>query len=276
MAAPFDLRRVLLILLVTGTVLVLMFPIIWMVFASIRPTAETLASPPVWWPRDVTLDAYRRLFADPEEIRYFVNSYVISLSTAALTLLLGAPAAYGFSRFRIKGATVILLAILGLQMMPNVSFILPFFTLARLVGVYNTYAGLVIANSAFTLPVAIWLLKGFFDSIPKDLEEAGMVDGCTRAKALWLIVIPLALPGLVSTAVFAFLFAWNEFLFAVVLTSGDSVAPLTIRMSQFFTQYGREWDGIMALNVIASLPLIVVFVIMQRWVVSGLTGGALK
>lgn len=253
-----------------------LFPIVWMVFAAIRPTAETLAFPPVWIPRDISFEAFRKLASDSRELRYFANSYIIAGATALLTILLAAPCAYGFSRFRIKGAPYMLLAILSLQMLPTVALILPFFSMARALGLYNTHLGLIIADTAFTLPVAIWLLKGFFDSIPSALEEAAMVDGGTRFQAMLFIILPLAMPGLVSAGVFAFLWSWNEFLFAVVLTSGEGAAPLTIRMSQFFTQYGRDWNGIMALNVAASIPLLVFFIFMQRWVISGMTGGAVK
>jgi ABC-type glycerol-3-phosphate transport system permease component len=256
--------------------LVVLFPIYWMILASLRPTAETLSFPPLWWPTEIDLSAYRKLFNDPKELRYFLNSCVIAGSTSGLTILLAAPSAYGFSRFRIAGARVILLGLLALQMLPAVALILPFFTIAKWLGLYNTYWILVFADTAFTLPIAVWLLKGFFDSIPTALEEAAMIDGCGRARALWYIVLPLALPGVVGTAVFAFLWTWSEFLFAVVLTSDPSVTPLTIRMAGFFTQYGRDWNGVMALNVLAAIPLVIAFVVVQRWVVSGLTSGAVK
>lgn len=253
-----------------------LFPIVWMVFAAIRPTTETLAYPPVWIPREITFEAFRELASDPEEIRYFANTYIIAGSTAVFTLLLAAPCAYGFSRYRIPGATILLLGILSLQMLPTVALILPFFSMARSLGIYNTHLGLVLADTAFTMPIAVWLLKGFFDSIPTALEEAAMVDGGTRLQAMLYIVLPIAMPGLISAGLFAFLWSWNEFLFALVLTSGEGAAPLTIRMSQFFTQYGRDWNGIMALNVTASVPLLAFFIFMQRWVISGMTGGAVK
>jgi multiple sugar transport system permease protein len=279
-ARTFDARlrlgRLLNIAGVLLVLLVMLFPIIWMVFASIRPTAETVASPPVWLPREITFAAYAKLFTDSRELGYFINTYIIALATAALSIVLGALCAYGFSRFRIRGASFILLGILALQMLPSVSLILPFFNYARALGIHNTYTALIIADTAFAMPIAIWLLKGFFDSIPTALEEAAMVDGCTRLRALWHVVLPLALPGMVGTAVFAFLWAWNEFLFAVILTAGPAVAPMTIRLSQFFTQFGRDWTGIMALNVLASIPLVAAFVFLQRWVVEGLTAGAVK
>ncbi len=273
---PSNRERIALIVCVVIVTFVTLFPVIWMIFAAIRPTAETLAFPPVWIPREITFQAFADLFANPGELKYFANSYIIALATAGLTILLAAPCAYGFSRFRIRGSTALLLGILALQMLPTVALILPFFSMARALGIYNTHLGLVLADTAFTLPIGIWLLKGFFDSIPSALEEAAMIDGGTRLQALLLIIVPLALPGIVSTGVFAFLWSWNEFLFALILTSGDGAAPLTIRMSQFFTQYGRDWNGIMALNVVASIPLVVFFVFIQRWVVSGLTGGAVK
>jgi multiple sugar transport system permease protein len=255
---------------------VVLFPIVWMVFASMRPVSETLHDPPVWVPREITFAAYRNLLSQPKQIGYFVNTYIISLSTAFLSISLGALSAYGFSRFRIKGAKYILLALLALQLLPNVSLVLPFFNLSQALHIHNTYFAMIIADTSLALPIAIWLLKGFFDSIPASLEEAAMLDGCSRLQSLWHIVFPLALPGLIGTAAFAFLWAWNEFLFAVVLTIGPEVAPLTVRMSQFFSQYGRDWTDIMALNVIALIPLLIAFIWLQRWVVEGMTAGAVR
>lgn len=270
------LGRVLNFLGLSAILVIVLFPIIWMVFASIRPAAETLRSPPSWFPQEITFAAYGDLLSDSRQMGYFLNTYLIATSTAALSIILGALCAYGFSRFRIRGARFILLGILALQLLPNVSLLLPFFNLAQFLRIHDTYAALIIADTAFALPIAIWLLKGFFDTIPVALEEAALLDGCSRLQCLRYIVLPLALPGLIGTGIFTFLWAWNEFMFAVVLTSGPEVAPLTVRMSQFFSQYGRDWNNIMALNVIASLPLLVAFIWLQRWVVAGMTAGAVK
>jgi multiple sugar transport system permease protein len=257
-------------------IVVTVFPIVWMVFASIRPTQETLSIPLVWLPREIRLDAYVLLLSDPRQLRYFINTYVIALSTAGLSIALGSLAAYGLSRFRIRGGQAFLLLILSLQMLPAVSVIIPFFNMAQALRIHNTYLALIIANAAFALPISIWMLKNYIDSIPVELEEAAMVDGCSRLQMLGRIVLPLALPGLIGTAAFAFLAAWSEFIFAVVLTSGPSVAPLTIAISQFFGQFGRDWNEIMALNVMATIPLLVIFIFLQRWVVQGMTAGAVK
>jgi multiple sugar transport system permease protein len=257
-------------------IVITIFPIVWMVFASIRPTQETLSIPLVWLPREIRLDAYVLLLSDPRQLRYFINTYVIALSTAGLSIVLGSLAAYGLSRFRIRGGQAFLLVILSLQMLPAVSVIIPFFNMAQALRIHNTYLALIIANAAFALPISIWMLKNYIDSIPVELEEAAMVDGCSRLQVLGRIVLPLALPGLIGTAAFAFLAAWGEFIFAVVLTSGPSVAPLTIAISQFFGQFGRDWNEIMALNVMATIPLLVIFIFLQRWVVQGMTAGAVK
>ena len=266
-------------LLMTTTffaVIVIVFPIIWMIFASIRPVEETLTIPPIWFPKHITLEYYRELLGDSRQVHFLTNGYIISIMTAGLCLGLGSLAAYGFSRFKIRGGRFILLGILALQMLPKVALIIPYFDLALRFRLFNTYSVLVIADSSFALPITIWLLKGYFDSIPKDLEEAAMVDGCTRLKALYRVVLPLAMPGLIATGTMAFLWAWNELLFAVVLRSGPDVAPLTIGISEFFTQFGRDWARIMALNTIGVLPLMVVFILLQKWVVQGMTSGAVK
>jgi multiple sugar transport system permease protein len=255
---------------------VTLFPIYWMFIASVRPTAETLSSPPIWFPKVITFSGYKDLLTNSRQLRYFTNTYVIAFSTAGVSIVLGSLAAYGFSRFKIAGGQVLLALIFSLQMMPSVALMIPFFDMSLALGIHNTRLALILADTAFALPISLWILKSYFDSIPVDLEEAAMVDGCTRLQALWRVVLPLAVPGLIGTGTFAFLWAWNEFMFAVVLTSGPDVAPLTIAISLFFTQYGREWNSIMALNVIATLPLLLIFIFLQRWVVQGMTAGAVK
>jgi multiple sugar transport system permease protein len=255
---------------------IVLFPILWMVLASIRPVIETLHNPPIWLPQNVTFAAYRKLLTDRTQLSFFANTYVIAIGTAVLSTGFAALCAYGFSRFKLRGARLILLGTLALQLLPNVSIVLPFFNISQQLHIHNTHFVLIIADTAFAMPIAIWLLKGFFDSIPMEIEEAALVDGCSRFQSFRHIVVPLARPGLIGTGVFTFLWAWNEFLFAVVLTSGPDVAPLTVRMSQFFSQFGRDWNSIMALNVIALLPLFAIFIWLQRWVISGMTAGAVK
>ena len=174
------------------------------------------------------------------------------------------------------GGRIMLLGIMALLMLPTVTLIVPYFRLAHLVGLYDSLLGLIIVNTAFILPISIWLLKGYMDAIPIDLEEAAMIDGCTRLQAMWKILVPLTVPGIISTGTFAFIFAWNEFLLAVVLTDTPDAQPLTIGLAAFFGQFVRDWNSIMALSTITSIPLMIIFVVFQRWVVQGMTSGAVK
>jgi ABC-type glycerol-3-phosphate transport system permease component len=263
------------VLLAISLVIVL-FPIMWMVFASIRPVSETFGTPPAWIPREISFEAYEEIFFDPRQQRYQVNTYIIALSTAFLSVGLGSLAAYGFSRFRIRGAGFILLAILAVQMLPGVSIIIPFYNMARWAGIWDTYLAMILADTAFALAISIWLLKGYVDSIPTDLEEAAMVDGCNRFQAFYNIVLPLLAPGLVGTATFAFLYAWNDFVFATILRDGHELMPMTVAIGNFFTSHSRDWNSIMALNTMATLPLVAIFVFLQRWVIQGMTAGAVK
>ena len=258
-----------------GAVLVL-FPIFWMVLASVRPVLEVLAYPPQWIPRQFTLEYYRQLFDSSEYVQYLKNSYIIATGTTLWSLLLALLAAYGFSRYKVPGGRAILLAMLALYMMPGVSLVLPYFRISMSLHLYDTRLGLILAYSSFVLPMATWLLKGYMDSIPFDLEEAALVDGATRLGAMRRILLPLIAPGLVATGTMGFLSAWNEFFFAVVLTTSIKAQTLTVGIGRFFGQYNRDWNGIMALTTFASLPILLGFVLVQRWVVQGMTAGAVK
>lgn len=269
-------RQVLLILVTGIGAAVVLFPIIWMVFASIRPVQETLASPPKWIPHEITTRFYRELLIEGKSRRYLLNGYIVSIGTTAVSLGLGSLAGYGFSRYRIKGGAMMLTALIGLRMLPGVVIIIPFFKLVQMFHLFNTYTGLILAMAARTLPMTIWLLKGYTDSIPRALEEAAMTEGATRIGAFYRVVLPLVAPGLLATGVMAFIGAWNALLLPIVLTSGEKVAPLTVGIALFFGQFGREWGQIMALNTLGVLPLMFVFIFLQRYVVKGMTSGAVK
>jgi ABC-type glycerol-3-phosphate transport system permease component len=254
----------------------ILVPIVWMVSASLRPIKEILAYPPTLLPKTLTFQYFERILTSPQYQRYFMNSAILSLVTLALALVLGSLAAYGFSRYRIPGGGAMLMSILALLMLPQVTLIVPYFRLAHLAGLYDTLPGLIIVTAAFLLPMSTWLLKGYFDSLPIELEEAAMVDGCVRIQALWKIVLPLATPGLIGVGTFVFIGSWNEYLLPVVLTETPRAQTLTVGLAAFFGQYVRDWNGIMALSTLASLPLVVIFVLLQRWVVEGIGSGAIK
>jgi len=254
----------------------ILVPVAWMVSAAVRPIKEVLTYPPVLWPKSFTLAYFARILGDPKYQHYFTNSIALSFGVLLLSLFFGSLAAYGFSRFRLPGGQVMLMAILSLLMLPRVTLIIPYFRLAHVVGLYDTVPGLIVANTAFLLPLSTWLIKAYLDSIPHELDEAAMIDGCTRLQTLAKVVAPLAVPGIVGVAAFIFIGAWNEYLLAVVLTETTHSQTLTVGMASFFGEYVRDWNGIMALTTMTSLPLVVVFVFLQRWVVQGLGTGALK
>jgi len=262
-------------LTVLSTVLILV-PVAWMVSAAVRPIREVLNYPPVLWPRSITFVYFERILNNPTYRSYFTNSIELSLGALILSLFFGSLAAYGFSRFRLPGGQVMLMAILSLLMLPRVVLIIPYFRLAHVVGLYDTVPGLIVANTAFLLPLSTWLIKAYLDSIPHELDEAALIDGCTRLQTLWKVVAPLAVPGVVGVAAFIFIGAWNEYLLAVVLTETTHSQTLTVGMSSFFGEYVRDWNGIMALTTMSSLPLVIIFVLLQRWVVQGLGSGAIK
>ncbi|MGH2458036.1 MAG: carbohydrate ABC transporter permease [Chloroflexota bacterium] len=253
-----------------------LFPIVWMVLAAIRPIGEILADPPLLIPHQVTLEYFQRILGSSDDRHYIANTCVVAFATVTITVGLGLIGGYGFSRFSLPGGRALLMAILALWLLPPVNVIIPYFILAHTFRVYDSVIGLIFGDTAFTLPIAIWLLKGYIDAIPVDLEEAALIDGATRPGALLRILVPLIMPGVIATATFTFLVAWNEFLIAAVLTDTAASKTLSIGLAQFFGQYVRDWNSIMALSTVSTLPVMLLFVFLQRWVVQGLTSGAGK
>ena len=260
----------------TVAAIILLIPVVMMINASVRSILEILAYPPKLIPEQVTLEYYQKVINNKENLLHFRNSAILSVSTVTISITLGYLAAYGFSRFRLRGHNAILLGILGILMIPRVLLIVPYFQLAVTFNVRDTIIGLVMVNVAFTLPIAIWLLKGYLDSIPIELEEAAMVDGCSRLHAVWKVLVPVSLPGIVGIGTFVFIAAWNEYILAIIMTDSPASQPLTVLLAQFFGFVARDWSSIMALSTLASLPLVVLFVVFQRWVVQGMTSGAVK
>lgn len=256
-----------------GLVFVL-FPIFWMIGAAIRPIAEVLADPPIFIPHQVTLAYFANIAGNSDYRHYFLNSCILAAATLIVTVGLGLLGGYGFSRFHLRGGQAMLLGIMALWMLPPATLIIPYFRLAHDFHVYDSLLGLILADTAFTLPISIWLLKGYLDAIPIALEEAALIDGSTRLQALWKVVVPLTLPGIIGVGTFTFIAAWNEFLLAVVLTDTTASQTLSVGLANFFGQYVRDWNSIMALSTISTLPVMLLFVLLQRWVVQGLASGA--
>lgn len=263
-----------------GAILVMVvlvgFPFYWMVVTSLKGPTEIFAPVPRFWPESPTLQNYRHVLTATPFPRYLMNSLVVSTATMAISVLIAVHAGYALSRFRFRGHRVIQISILLAQMFPPVLLIIPLFNMMKSLHLVNTYPSLVITYCAVALPFSIWMLKGYFDSIPVQLEEAALVDGCTRLQALFRVVIPAATPGIAATALFAFIIAWQEYLFALTLTKSATMRTLTVGISMFLGFREVLWGQLMAAAVMVTLPVVVFFMYLQKYLVHGLTMGSVK
>jgi multiple sugar transport system permease protein len=251
------------------------FPIVWSVMNSLKTEQDVLAYPPKFLFAP-TLDAYRDvLFGSGSILPNLLSSFIISIGTTIVTMIMAVPAAYALARLRVPGKRFAGFYVLATQMLPPVGIIIPYFLILRNIGWMDTYQGIILIYLSFSLPFAIWLLVSYFEDIPFEMEEAAYIDGASRWKTLWRIIIPQVRGGIAVTVVFVFLNAWNEFLFAVVL-SGNTVRPVTIAMFNFVSVEQTLWTKLAAVSVLAMLPVIVLGIVAQKHIVKGLTVGAVK
>ncbi|MEZ5666039.1 MAG: carbohydrate ABC transporter permease [Alphaproteobacteria bacterium] len=255
--------------------LFVLVPVGWMVSVSLKPTTEPFAVPARLWPQDPTLDNYATAFR-PEFQDYFLNSLIVSLSTVAITVTLGLLAAYAFSRARLAVITAMMSLVVLAQMFPHSAIIIPIYKMMRGADLLDTYASLIVAYVSVTLPVAIWMLHGFLAKLPVALEEAAGIDGAGPVRVFLEIVVPLARPGVIATAVYVLIVTWQEFLFALSFTSTKEMRTLPVGLNDFIGQYGIRYGELMASSVMVSVPVIAVFFLLQRYFVAGLTAGAVK
>ncbi len=263
-------------LLVVVILVLSVFPVLYAFFTALTPARELFVLPPKILPRHWTLDPYGAVFQHREYLRYFLNSLVIAGGTTALCLILASLAGYGFSRFWIPAKRVVLAAILLLEMFPGVILLTPYYRLSQDLHIYDTYIVLVLIDSGLVLPISIWLLKNFFDTVPASMEESAMMDGSSRLQALVYVIAPLARPGLIAVAIMAFLTAWNEFMFALILTNSPTVSPLTYGLAELFGQYNVQRNIVMAITMLSVFPLLLIFIFLQRHLVRGIMGGSGK
>ena len=253
------------------------FPVYWMVATSLKSSKDIFAVPPHLVPSPPTFVAYLSAVIHNAPIhRAIFNSAVISVGTMVLTLALALPAAYALARLRLRLAALVMLLLLISQMLPQINLAVPLFVLFKYVGLVNTYQGLILADTVFVLPFAIIILRPFFLSVPRDLEDAAMVDGCSRPSAFFRVVLPLVVPGLIAVGALAFVLVWGEFVFALTLMTSNDLYPITVSLNRFIGQYGTQWNKLMAVSTTVALPILITFVALQRYIVSGLTAGATK
>jgi ABC-type glycerol-3-phosphate transport system permease component len=251
------------------------WPLYWALLASFTPESRLFASPsPV--PRTLVLDHYRALFGGRAFWTPIRNSLIVAGATTAIAVVLGALCAYALARLRFRGKTPALAFVLAVSMFPQISIVSPLYLGLRELGFLNTYAGLVLPYLTFAMPLAIWLLVGFFRQLPPELEEAGAMDGAGRLRTLWSIILPLSGPGLGTTAILTFLYSWNEFLFALSFTLGPERYTVPVAITLFRGQYQVPWGQILAAAVVATAPVAAIVFAAQRRIVAGLTAGAVK
>jgi multiple sugar transport system permease protein len=257
-------------------VLAYLFPVYWMVTTSLKSYRDIFALPPKLFPLPLVVTSYdTQVLHNPALLTVFLNSVVISVGTMLLTLLLAVPGAYGLSRLKLRGSGIILLILLIGQLLPSIVIAGPLFLTFSRIGLLNTHLGLILADTTFTLPFSVVILRPFFLSVPSDLEAAAKVDGCTQVGVLWRIVIPYVRSGIITVAVFAFLIAWGEFVFALSLNTKTN-QPVTVALNNYIGQYGTQWNDMMAVSTVVALPIILIFAGLQRFIVGGLTSGAIK
>ena len=256
--------------------LAVLFPLAWMLSTSFKTEPETFRTPPTWIPLEPTFEPYLSIWRIKNFARYFANTAIVAVSATVLSLLLAVPASYGFARFRFRGARLLMSFILVTQMLPSVLLVIPYFTLMRVVGLLNTHLALVLAYASFSLPFSTWMLQGFFGTIPKQLDEAAMVDGCSRLQAIARVVVPLAVPGLGATSLFTFLLAWNHYLFALTLATRESMYTISVGLGAMIGEFRIAWNELMAAALLATIPTLIVYAFLERYFVQGLMGGSVK
>lgn len=266
-------------LVIVGSVLVVLiclFPFWWMVLSSVKTLRELYTVPPIWWPETPTWENYRKVLFESNIPRYFLNSIIISVGSTGLALILAIFASYGFARFNFRGKPLLQSLVLVGQLLPTAAIIVPLFITLRVLGLVNTYWGLILVYMIITLPLSVWMLTSYFKNIPVELDEAAIIDGASRLGCLFRITLPLSLPGLASVMVYAFVTTWNEFIFALCFATDSSVKTLPIGLAEFSTEFNTDWGAVMAASVVMTLPIAILFLSMQRLFVGGLTAGATK
>lgn len=255
--------------------LCLVFPFLWVVLTSIRPEADLFTDTLRLIPRHVTFGKYTALFGSAF-LRYIFNSVLVATTSTMVAVVVAIFAAYSFSRYRFRGKTTLLGFFAFSQLFPFVVLLTPLYIFFYKLHLVNTYLGLIIAYTAIGLPFCVYMLLGYFQSVPVSLDEAALIDGCSTSRVVFRVVLPVAWPGIVATAVYVFIQSWNEYLFALTLMTDDPKKTVPVGLANFFGQYTTDWGAVMSASVIATVPTLIFFLFMQKQLVAGLAAGAVK
>ena len=252
------------------------FPVLWMIFNSFKSNTEIFSLPPSLLPKVFNFDAYRSIFSSQDKIRFFINSYFVAIAVTALTLFFAILAAYSFSRYTFRGKRQLNLFIISTQSLPPITLLIPYFGLIATLKLYDTYFALIFTYMVFTLPYAILMMTGYFNTLPRELDEAVLIDGAGNFKALWKVLVPISTPGIVSTGLYTFIICWNEYLFALTLTKTTKMRTVPVGIQQLMGQHSYEWNEMMAMSVLGCLPILVLFLVFQRHFIAGMSAGSVK
>jgi multiple sugar transport system permease protein len=252
------------------------FPVLWMLSSSIKSNTEIFSVPPRLFPRQLFLGAYHAIVSDPTKVRFFLNSYLVASVVTLLTLLVAILSGYGFSRYTFRLKKPLNMFIISTQTVPPITLMIPYFGLVVSFRMYDTYFALIFTYMVFTLPYAILMMTGYFNTVPRELDEAVMVDGGSSFFALWRVLVPTSIPGVVATGVYTFLLSWNEFLFALTLTKSTEMRTVPVGIQQLMGQHAYEWNEMMAMSMLGSLPILILYLVAQRYFLAGMTAGSVK
>lgn len=256
--------------------LVVLVPVAWMLSTALKPSEELFSQVVRWLPVRPTFDAFARVFTDYPFATYFANSIVVVTLSTVIAIAFATFAGYGVSRFEFRGRGSLMTFLLLTQMFPSIMLLIPYFKLFQNFGLIDTRTALVIVYVSFQLPLCTWMMVGYFRSIPTELDSAAEMDGAGRVRTFFQIILPLTMPGLAATAIYAFISGWNEYLFALVLTSSEDKKTVPVGIGQLIGQYRIEWNDLMAASLYALVPLTLIFIFLQKRIVSGMTAGAVK
>jgi multiple sugar transport system permease protein len=252
-----------------------LLPYIWMIITSFKPNAELTRWPVQYLPSDPTLQHYRDLIARTSFAANLRDSFIVASAAALTGLGVSVPAAYAFSRFRFPGRRFLMTQFLVINMFPIVLLIIPLFVLMRMLGLLDTYVGIVMGHCTFAIPFAVWMMTSYMNAIPLELDEAAIIDGATRLQTVRLVILPLVMPGIVTTGIYIFVTSWNEYLFAMML-SGQNVRTVTVALQLFIGEFSVQWGLLTAGGTLVALPVTILFLFVQKRLVGGLTAGAVK
>lgn len=275
-SAMHTAKRALFTVIAFGIAAVTIFPVYWMVVSAVQPSKYSTAYPPPFWPKHINLAPFRLLFEKSPIERWLLNSTFLAALTTALCLALAIFGAFALSALRWRGRTGFAFLLLLTQMLPEALIVVPIFGLYRQVHLRESLPGLSLVDVAFVLPVGIFILKNVFDTIPREIVDAALVDGCSPMGTLWRIMLPLSVPGLVAVSVVAFFYAWNEFLFASTMVTSETIRPASLGLSTLQSMLDTPIERLLAAGLVFALPPVIFYLIVQRYVVAGLTAGAVK